>query len=583
MHCLSFWVYKLHKAPRRRLYHVSPNPAFDAYFWQEGGGGQVEVLTPPLDLASALTLADELQKHSGKKRRQGKLLAKVCRGWHDPAAGGPVQPLDHWQGWQEIGPLHDLLRGRILLLAEVEQAVASARLHLTTPLVELLHCLFLEGKLQCRPAVQLNPLRCLRCGGHDLQPAPCLECGSDPVYTCQSCSYMGLAKSCTPIYACSSPELEQGRPPSLELKLPAALTLGQRAAAGQLGQFLKSRTFDKCLFWAVCGAGKTEAALVAVAAVLRRGGRVLWAAPRRDIVVELAPRISQALAGVETGVLHGHSKERFSYAPLIIATTHQALRLYAAFDLVILDEVDAFPYVDNPMLELALERALKPGGKLINLTATPTPKLLTAVRRGQMQEVLLPIRWHGHPLPEPEIRLLRLPAGDRVPWPPPQLLLDILNTSLKENLRLLIYVPSVQLAEEVGQSLAAYFCEQGRAGLVQYIHAADGQRDVKRGEFFAGKYPILVTTTLLERGITLPRLDLVVLYAHHSRIFSEAVLMQIAGRAGRAAEYPRGRVYFLGEETSPAMLAAQRQIQRLNRAARKIRNESKEDEEDVES
>ena len=101
---------------------------------------------------------------------------------------------------------------------------------------------------------------------------------------------------------------------------------------------------------------------------------MLWACPRRDLVTELAPRLQAALPEIEMAALHGQLRERYTDAPLVIATTHQALRLFAAFDLVILDEVDAFPYADNPVLELAVLRAVRPGGKLIYLTATPSAR-----------------------------------------------------------------------------------------------------------------------------------------------------------------------------------------------------------------
>ncbi|HBK85487.1 MAG TPA: hypothetical protein DDZ53_05590, partial [Firmicutes bacterium] len=139
-------------------------------------------------------------------------------------------------------------------------------------------------------------------------------------------------------------------------------------------------------------------------------------------------------------------------------------------------------------------------------TATPTPKLLQQVQRGQTQQVLLPVRWHGRPLPEPVIRLLRLPRPQQASWQVPNALARILTDSLERDLcQVLIYVPSVQLAEQVGRGLQAHFARQDLPDWVEYIHAADAQRDVKRGRFFAGEFPILVTTTLLERGITLPR------------------------------------------------------------------------------
>lgn len=572
MHCLSFWVYKLENASRRLRYYLTPNPSLDATYWHQQGGGQVRVLSPALPLARAEALCNDLQSASGNPRQEAQLLARAWQsvGQAGVIADDPVQPLANWEGQAEAAHLYRLLAGRILLLAEVEQAVIASRLFLSYPLPDLLHYLYLEGKLQCRPAVSEQPKhRCLRCGSYDLQPTACLECGTPQAWSCQTCGSMGQAKSCTPLYACAATTSAQPR--AVTLNLPSSLTGPQARAAQQLQQFLQQGRQTTCLFWAVCGAGKTEATLPAVQQVLNMGGRVLWASPRRDLVVELAPRLQAALPGIEVAALHGQARERFTNAPVVIATTHQALRLFAAFDLVILDEVDAFPYADNPMLELAVLRALRPGGKLIYLTATPAAKLLQQVKRGQVRQVLLPVRWHGHPLPEPAIHLLRLPRAEQPNWVVPNLLVRLLTDSLERDLcQVLIYVPSVRLAEQVGRGLQAHFARQDLSHWVEYIHAADGQRDVKRARFFAGEFPILVTTTLLERGITLPRVHVYVLYADRSQIFSEPVLMQIAGRAGRAAEHPIGQVYFLAERRSPEMAGALRQIQTLNKAAQQI-------------
>ena len=62
----------------------------------------------------------------------------------------------------------------------------------------------------------------------------------------------------------------------------------------------------------------------------------------------------------------------YAYRQLTICTTHQLLRFYHAFDLLIVDEVDAFPYAMEPGLHYATQQALKPTGGLLLMTATPT-------------------------------------------------------------------------------------------------------------------------------------------------------------------------------------------------------------------
>ncbi len=54
----------------------------------------------------------------------------------------------------------------------------------------------------------------------------------------------------------------------------------------------------------------------------------------------------------------------------------------------------------------------------------------------------------------------------------------------------------------------------------------------------------LITTTILERGVTFPGIDVIVLKAD-DEIFSAAALVQIAGRVGRNSDRPTAGSYFI--------------------------------------
>ena len=77
---------------------------------------------------------------------------------------------------------------------------------------------------------------------------------------------------------------------------------------------------------------------------------------------------------------------------------------------------------------------------------------------------------------------------------------------------------------------------------------------------------VLVTTTILERGVTIPRSDVFVLDAD-APLFDEASLEQMAGRAGRSKDDPHGRVYFCAPHATRAQRAAIRQIREMNALA----------------
>jgi competence protein ComFA len=99
------------------------------------------------------------------------------------------------------------------------------------------------------------------------------------------------------------------------------------------------------------------------------------------------------------------------------------------------------------------------------------------------------------------------------------------------------------------------------------VSGRDGERKKILEELRTGKIRFLVTTTVLERGITLPRCHVLVVGADHP-VFDMSSLVQIAGRVGRAADYRSGEVWFLSAERTEGQLQAIREIRWLNRMAR---------------
>lgn len=348
----------------------------------------------------------------------------------------------------------------------------------------------------------------------------------------------------------------------------------------------------ECLIWAACGSGKTEVSFAAIDETLARGGRVLFAIPRRDVVMELEPRLRSAFPGVDVAVLYGAAGERYGRARITIATTHQVIRFYHAFDLIILDEFDAFPYRGSRMLQYAMRRAVRDDGFTMLMSATPDAGARLRARKGEMAVVWIPARHHGRPLPEPEFIVGEFWRGGELG----ERVREIAEECLfRRGVQLFIFVPTIELAREVAYALSAslaspadpanpgsgasdgysgYSGYPGRGGflpdmLVDYSHSRDPARDKKVRLFREGKLRAFVTTTIMERGITIPFADVMILFADYEAIFDEAALVQMAGRAGRSGDYPDARVWFFARRETASMRNALEMIREMNTLARK--------------
>ncbi len=321
------------------------------------------------------------------------------------------------------------------------------------------------------------------------------------------------------------------------------------------------------LLWAVTGAGKTEMMFAGIAAAIRRGERIGIASPRVDVCLELFPRLQVAFANCEIALLHGRQELPYHYAQLTICTTHQLLRFYHAFDNLIIDEVDAFPYAADKSLLYATKHALKADGGCLYLTATPGDALLREVRQRRLAVSYLPLRYHGHLLPRIKVQLVcwrqRLKHRQL-----PRRCVQRMNKSLVRHHRFLLFVPHVVDLSSVFITLQAYFPRYRFAT----VHANDPDRLIKVQRMRDGEYDFLITTSILERGVTFPEIDVYVLGADEA-VFSSSALVQIAGRAGRAQSRPTGNVILWVSSNCRQVRQATQQINYMNRKGQRIKDE----------
>lgn len=319
------------------------------------------------------------------------------------------------------------------------------------------------------------------------------------------------------------------------------------------------------LLWAVTGAGKTEMMFAGIAAAIKRGERIGIASPRVDVCLELFPRLKAAFANCDIALLHGRQELPYHYAQLTICTTHQLLRFYHAFDNLIIDEVDAFPYAANASLLYATKQAIKENGGCLYLTATPGDALLREIKSKRLVVNYLPLRYHGHLLPQIKVRLAfgwrRRLERQKLP---PQVIQQLQET-LREGHRFLLFIPHIADLALVEAALRHSFATFRFAT----VHASDPERLEKVQKMRDGDYDFLVTTSILERGVTFPEIDVYVLGADDP-VFSSSALVQIAGRAGRAQSRPTGRVVFWINCNCRQVNQAISQVKYLNRKGQRL-------------
>jgi competence protein ComFA len=301
------------------------------------------------------------------------------------------------------------------------------------------------------------------------------------------------------------------------LNLAYNLTPLQKSAS----QFLTKKFNDgkDSLLVAVCGAGKTEIIYDVIIEALKQRKNICVAIPRVEVVKEIAERINQDLK-IKVSRLYGGSSDE-QKATLFVSTCNQLMKYPNYFDLIIIDEADAFPYAVSNHLKYGLRNALKRSGTIIKMTATPSLHDRWMIKN----KFVIRARYHRQKIVVPSVIISNKP-------------IDQVKKRMMFMTPLIIYVPSINYLNKVKEEFGDDYL---------YISSRTENKDEIINSFKKGVHDVMFSTTILERGLTFKGLNVVVINSE-SKIFTISTLIQIAGRVGRKYDSPSGKIIFLSRE-----------------------------------
>lgn len=300
------------------------------------------------------------------------------------------------------------------------------------------------------------------------------------------------------------------------------------------------------------GAGKTVIAAEIVRSAAARGSRVLFLAPRRELVRQASGKFHAI--GIEHGVILAGSRElerlyeRVQVASvdtllsrLVRAPEHRRLPL-PDFDLVIIDEAHLAPTEKRGEL-----LALWPKAKLAGLTATPARKdgralgtlfdaLVEPTTPAELTDAGYLVRARYWSLTKPDLARVQVRSGDYAPCDleramnRPKLVGDVVETWLEKahDRRTIVFACSV--AHSI--ALAERFQRLGIAA--EHVDGETDQRERKDvfERFDDGRLQVLVNCAIATFGVDVPAVSCIVL-ARPTK--SVPLHLQMLGRGLRIA------------------------------------------------
>lgn len=299
---------------------------------------------------------------------------------------------------------------------------------------------------------------------------------------------------------------------------------------------------------AVCGAGKTEMTYQTILIALNNQDKVCFVIPRVEVIKEISERFEKAFPKTRIAVLYEGNKQ-FDESKLIVSTPQQLIYFYNEFDLIILDEVDAFPYSGNKFLERLVKKSLRSSGVLLYMSATVSSEFLKTNK--DTKTFLIPSRFHKKPMVIPEFVKIKNKTNLI------KKLKKYLDANQKNPKQTLLFVPTIELGLHYKRILKNLNFN------TDFISSKTVYKKELINQFRNKEINFLITTTILERGVTFSNIDVFVLHADH-KVFNKDTLIQISGRVGRDISYTNGLLLFFSEFLSKMMKQTKNELIYMN-------------------
>lgn len=319
------------------------------------------------------------------------------------------------------------------------------------------------------------------------------------------------------------------------------LTSYQLAASAKTKEYLLAG--KDVLLYCVTGAGKTEIVVESISAFLKDGAKVCYAIARKEVVIELEKRFRTIFANAEVVALYGGHHERLS-GDLIVCTTHQLFRFHNTFDLLVIDEADAYPLDGNETLMNISIRSCK--GNIVFSTATLSPFLCKVLKGRNYKEVSLLIRPSLKPMVVPKTLYLS------------RLFLEVALFLILKKMKgqCIVFVDRKKDALYFYSLYKNFFS-------CTYVYSDLEQRNEHIQGFKERKYRFIFSTTVLERGVTIKDVNVIVIYMKE-QAFSQASIIQMVGRVGRSIDNPGGLALIITNTYAKAITKAIAAIKEAN-------------------
>jgi ATP-dependent DNA helicase RecG len=306
----------------------------------------------------------------------------------------------------------------------------------------------------------------------------------------------------------------------MKASLPFSLSESQEEAIEGIVQELESDFPMNALLSGDVGSGKTITYALPAVAAWKAGKRVGILAPNTPLAVQIAGELRQLFPHVRVGLITGEGVNGPAHDSILVGTTalisHARAKNWQA-DVLIIDEQQKFGLEQKKLL--AHEAT-----NILEATATCIPHTLGLIKHGGMRI----FRLKGHAMK----RIVTRVVGEQEK----KILIQQLQTVIEAGDRAVIIYPQLATGEDDFRRNVLAAAERWEAlfpGKVVTLHGR--MKDAEKASALmaarTGEKPIVVSTSIIEVGITIPKLRLGIVVG--AERYGLSTLHQMRGRLVR--------------------------------------------------
>lgn len=317
--------------------------------------------------------------------------------------------------------------------------------------------------------------------------------------------------------------------------LPFELTSGQKQAVNEILQDMNSDAPMQRLLQGDVGSGKTVVATIMLLAAIENGYQGALMAPTEILAQQHYNNLVQWLTpmGLSVGLFLGSHGKRIRQkfeTDLKNGQTHIAVGTHALIQenvefnnlgAIVVDEQHRFGVKQRNILK---KKSQNP--QILTMTATPIPRTLALTVHGDLDLTVI------NELPKGRKPIKTILTGShKQVW-------DLIKKEVESGRQAYVVYPLIDESETLSAKAATIEAEKLQAEVfpqfkIGLLHGKlkNDEKDEVMKDFKAGKYDILVSTTVVEVGVDVPNATVMVI--ENAERFGLSQLHQLRGRVGR--------------------------------------------------